>query len=185
MEYIVQEKFSIQQLCQSCKKQPCCTNFGSAFVFSNDLIKLKKIGKANKNYLKTEIIKDRLVTKLKKKTNSTHCVFWDENKGCSIYEHRPFDCKLFPFDIYLIEGEYHWIVYSCNPDSDWKWCEGHLELLEKDDGFNDIMENIETYSDLGWQKAIPDSAMPPYTKLRKVKWLPKGISEVKINKIPP
>ena len=185
MEYLIQEKFSFKKLCQNCKKQPCCTNFGSAFVFLNDLKKLKRVGKANENYLKAEIIRGRLVTKLKKKNNSMHCVFWDDEKTCcSIYENRPFDCKLFPFDIYLIDGEYHWIVYSCNPDSDWSWCEGHLEMLENDNGFNDLMENIEAYSDPTWQKALPDSAMQPYTKLRKVKWLPKGISEMEMNEVP-
>ena len=38
------------------------------------------------------------------------CPFY--NKGCSIYDIRPSDCRLFPFDIKHIEGEYYLIRYD-------------------------------------------------------------------------
>lgn len=40
------------------------------------------------------------------------CHFFQNNK-CTIYEHRPIDCRLFPFDFKDINGEY-WLVYYDN-----------------------------------------------------------------------
>lgn len=37
------------------------------------------------------------------------CIFFVNNK-CSIYENRPIDCRLFPFDFKEIDGEY-WLIY--------------------------------------------------------------------------
>lgn len=66
------------------------------------------------------------------------CIFFQNNQ-CSIYNERPLDCRLFPFDFREIDGEY-WLVYYdqiCNAvpkkESEIKLC-GHcmrplLELL--------------------------------------------------------
>ncbi|MBP3339106.1 MAG: YkgJ family cysteine cluster protein [Lachnospiraceae bacterium] len=57
----------------------------------------------------------------KKKTNNLYqmkrendddkkgCIFYVNNK-CSIYDYRPIDCRLFPFDFKEIDGEY-WLIY--------------------------------------------------------------------------
>lgn len=37
------------------------------------------------------------------------CIFFQNNK-CSIYENRPLDCRLFPFDFKEIDGDY-WVIY--------------------------------------------------------------------------
>jgi Fe-S-cluster containining protein len=34
--------------------------------------------------------------------NKLPCPYWDENKGCGIYEERPIDCRLYPFDLHKI-----------------------------------------------------------------------------------
>jgi Fe-S-cluster containining protein len=40
------------------------------------------------------------------------CYFYDSGR-CSIYEDRPLDCRLFPFDIVQAEdGNFYWIVYN-------------------------------------------------------------------------
>ena len=99
------------------------------------------------------------------------CIFWDEDKKmCSIYENRPFDCRAYPFDIHLINGKYHWIVYSCNSKSDWKWTEEYLEALENDKQFNEVMKKIEIFA--GHTKMILPQELEktPYTVLRKVKY---------------
>ena len=40
---------------------------------------------------------------------------------CAIYSARPFDCRIFPFDVIEHEGELHWIVYTnlCPVDFDY------------------------------------------------------------------
>jgi len=37
------------------------------------------------------------------------CIFFVNNQ-CSIYNNRPIDCRLFPFDFKEIDGEY-WLIY--------------------------------------------------------------------------
>lgn len=39
------------------------------------------------------------------------CFFYRDGK-CNIYSVRPFDCRIFPFDIREVAGELHWVVYT-------------------------------------------------------------------------
>jgi Fe-S-cluster containining protein len=167
---------SFKRLCDSCKHQGCCTNSSVPLVFPRDLNALKSIGKSGEEYLQLVTIKDKKVFALKKKNNSNVCVFWDEDKKmCSIYENRPFDCRAYPFDICLVDGKYHWIVYSCNPDSDWRWSENYLQTLEKDMELNEVFNNIEIFAN-NTELILPrESEKTPYTILREVKFKnPKG-----------
>lgn len=43
---------------------------------------------------------------------SKGCIFF-QNNGCTIYDNRPIDCRLFPFDFKEINGEY-WLIYYDN-----------------------------------------------------------------------
>ena len=82
---------------------------------------------------------------------------------------------MFPFDIVRIDAKYHWIVFTCNPESDWKWCESHLENLESDPGFSDIMHNIDAYSSFLLSKFNKGST-PNFTILREVRWKKQPIT---------
>lgn len=165
-------KISYEKLCNSCKHQSCCTNSVVPLVFSYDFEKLKSIGKSGSAFVKEIKVGGRSVNSIKKKENSNICVFWDEDKkGCSIYQDRPLDCKVYPFDIYLVDGKYHWILYSCNPDSNWEWTEEHLQSLEEDEQFNELMENIELYND--YSKVlmlVSKSQNIPFKVLREVRY---------------
>ena len=162
---------TFNKLCDSCTHQGCCTSFASPLVFSHDLKDLKNIGKGGEEFVKEIKINGRNVKTLKKKNNSSICVFWDENKGmCSIYKNRPFDCRAYPFDIYFIDGKYHWIVYSCNPESDWRWTEKYLQMLENDKQFKEVIENIDVYSDLTQINKLEKSKQYPFTVLREVRY---------------
>ncbi len=160
---------SFKELCGSCKHQGCCTSFASPLVFSRDLENLENIGKAGDEFLREITIRGQRVTTIRKKTNSNTCTFWDDDKHvCSIYENRPFDCRMYPFDIYMIDGKYTWIVYSCNPESKWQWSETHLKMLENDERFYEVMRNIEAFSDLSEIDVIMKGHNLPYTILREV-----------------
>lgn len=39
------------------------------------------------------------------------CIFYEKEK-CKIYNLRPFDCMIFPLDIYKIGLRYFWIIYD-------------------------------------------------------------------------
>lgn len=137
------------KLCQTCNHKGCCSDFASPLLFKNDLENLKQINKHTVEFVKSIQINGRKIHTLRKKEDTNNCVFWDsECKKCSIYKNRPFDCMLYPFDIHFINGKYHWIVYTCNPTSDWDWAEEHLKALESDARFRDVVENIIEFSDM-------------------------------------
>ena len=161
---------SFTKLCGSCQHQGCCTNSSVPLVFSEDLRALTSIGKSGKEYLQEVTIRDKIVPAVKKKNNSNVCIFWDEGKKmCSVYENRPFDCRAYPFDIMFIEGKYHWILYSCNPDSDWKWSEEYLKALEKDMELNNIFKDMAIFAS-NTELILPqESKKTPFTVLREVK----------------
>lgn len=140
------DSFSYKNLCSTCKKT-CCETVDCPPVFSTDLKRLEKIGKSSDEYLKTiKLADDKYLTQIKKKPNTNHCIFYDnEKKCCTIYEHRPLDCRMYPFDVEVINGEPWWIVYSCNPNSDWSWTEEHLQKFEQDPEFEELMQKIELY----------------------------------------
>ena len=183
------DKFTLKDLCDSCKNRPCCTSCDSPFLFSEDLVRLKKIKKSDDRYIDTIYVKEKSVKILKKKPNSSHCVMWDEKKNfCSIYENRPYDCRIFPFDIIKKNNQFFWIVFSCNDKSDWKWTEEHLQKLESDPQFAEIFANVEYYSSFFISK-FDDDSIPPFTILRKIRpindliTLPSGTGILKVDKM--
>ena len=137
------------KLCETCNHKGCCTDFASPLVFQNDLENLKQINKHTNEFVKDIQINGNKITTIRKQEGTNNCVFWNaEGKKCSIYKNRPFDCTLYPFDIHFINGKYHWIVYTCNPASDWSWTEEHLKALESDARFHDVISNIAEFSDM-------------------------------------
>ncbi len=61
----------------------------------------------NDNYLKS-------LYQLKRQENSNACYFYKNNK-CSIYDIRPIDCRIFPYDIKLEkDGNYYLVYYPTN-----------------------------------------------------------------------
>jgi len=160
-----------ENLCGNCSHKNCCTDSAVPLVFSEDLKKIKKKDPRYIIHIKTIEINGKPVNAIKKKDGSTECVFWDgQTGGCTIYDSRPIDCKLYPFDILHVNDSYHWIVYSCNKDSDWKWSEEHLKAFENDDGFNDLMKNLDIFSEHTNMVLPNESEKTPYTILRKVSW---------------
>ena len=157
-------------LCTSCKTQGCCTNSTVPLVFTSDLTDLKSINKDSADFLHDRNVNGTLIKAINKKPNSNECIFWDERKGCSIYKQRPFDCRAYPFDILKIDGKFHWIVYSCNPQSDWKWAEEYLQSLEQDKAFDEIMEKIEIFSGNTSLILPKESKKTPYMVLRQINY---------------
>lgn len=160
-----------ETLCGNCDHKNCCTNSAVPLVFAKDLEKIKKKFPQYTEYLKTVEISGGDVFAIKKKDNLSECVFWDESVGgCTIYESRPMDCRLYPFDILLVENSYHWIVYSCNENSDWTWSEKYLQTLEDDEGFDDLMNNIDLFSEHTVMVLPSEQEKTSYKVLRKVYW---------------
>lgn len=152
-------------LCEKCDHKSCCNDYVTPFLTSNEFLDIKNIKK--ENFAEEVLINNIKGYALKKKENSEQCIFWNNSEGCTIYQNRPFDCKLFPFDIYKINGQYIWVVYSCNEKADWKWSEQILEKLERDVITKDVIDHLDAFSDLGRLDASDKSYS--YIKLREVK----------------
>ncbi len=134
------------KLCDSCTSNSCCKGFAGANVMQTEYEKIKK-NIRNINFTKTISFNGVPTLVIKKKENSNECLFWDsEKERCSIYENRPFDCRLFPFDIHEIDGRYMWVINSCNPDSNWSWTESILESFENDPLFPELVKSLNSYS---------------------------------------
>ena len=158
-------------LCGRCKSHGCCTDSAVPLVFDSDLAELESIGKATTEFLHDRTVNGNIIKAINKKKNSTHCIFWDEKESkCSIYHQRPFDCRAYPFDILKINNTYHWIVYSCNPDSDWSWSEEYLRTLEHDRAFSEVMSKVEIFSGNTSLILPNESQKTPYVVLRKVNY---------------
>ena len=156
-------------LCGNCKSQGCCTDSAVPLVFDSDFAELQLIDKTSSKFLHDRNVNGNIIKAINKKKNSTECVFWIDNK-CSIYNQRPFDCRAYPFDIIKIGSEYHWIVYSCNPNSNWAWSEEYLQALENDRAFPEVMQKVDIFSGNTSIILPKESEKTPYVVLRKVRY---------------
>lgn len=123
----------ILKTCTDCKKEKnCCCGFNiiDLPILSNEeynlLINNLKLEK--KNFVQ---LKDGCYNLMAK---NGVCPFY-KNK-CTIYKYRPNDCKLFPFDIKLINNKYYLVLYKLA-------CYNQIDMLNED--VDDIVNSIKPY----------------------------------------
>lgn len=96
--------------CSNCKECPdCCSDFNR---MDNPVLSEKEVTEIEMIY--------NIHDFYEKKENGTYCIKTNEkghcifflNKGCAIYENRPDDCKLYPYDIIKKDGSYYLILYK-------------------------------------------------------------------------
>ena len=156
-----------KNLCSSCHAKTCCSDHLPPFVSTDEFEKIKSFTRRD-DFTTYRVINNKVKHIMKTKENSDECIFFDSEKGCTIYHERPFDCKIFPFDIYKINGDFTWIVYSCNPDSKWKWTESILESFEKEWLTPKTIEELEYFTN---NERLDQSGKAfSYEILRKVKF---------------
>jgi hypothetical protein len=87
------KRFDWQRYCLPCKNWCCrCEN---PFASGAELKKLK-------------------IEKISSKEDGS-CVFLDRSNACVKYALRPFECRIFPFDILEIDGRLAWVVWENCP----------------------------------------------------------------------
>ena len=47
-------------------------------------------------------------------TNAPVCPYLDKNNLCGVHTLRPFDCRLFPFDLIKEGGKFYWVIWELN-----------------------------------------------------------------------
>lgn len=116
----------------------------SAFVTPRDLERIIAAGFDPNAVTEGKIFGGREIRVLKK--NSNGCIFLDENKRCSLYEGRPNDCFLFPFDILKIQGKYQWIIYDCRDEKQVSTSDMMVDFLEGTEEFKNLSKYIDEFS---------------------------------------
>lgn len=110
-------------LCKKCvnAKATCCSNLevDSPMILPNEAKEIAKATNLEIRYFAnfidfSEIYKDNSLKSLyqmKRQNKSNSCYFY-KNCKCSIYNIRPIDCRIFPYDIKLEkEGNYYLVYY--------------------------------------------------------------------------
>jgi len=122
-------KFNWLDFCIPCNSG-CCHNENP---FASD-IELKKLN----------------VKKINQKEDGS-CIFQNKSGNCTVYEERPFECRIFPLDIMEINNKLYWVI--------WDICSATEGI-----NYNNILENIETNFPKKWSlKYIQD-----YTEYHKL-----------------
>ena len=64
------------------------------------------------------------------------CVFWEEGKGCTVYEQRPTQCRTFPFWPEFIESKETWdtIIWCRGKDGGRRFERAEIEKLAGGEG---------------------------------------------------
>jgi Fe-S-cluster containining protein len=97
------------------------------------------------------------------------CAYFGQNNLCQIYDSRPVDCRMFPFDIDLSDDEYFWIIWEID-------CPIVREMSE--DESEEYLENFEKNiipkfkNELNKYSKFRDGDLTSkfsYRKLRKIK----------------
>lgn len=101
--------------CTSCGK--CCTGSGCVSLSENEAKDIAKYLELSfEKFLSLYCIKSMGKYLLKDLPGTDHCIFLKEKK-CSIYEHRPTQCKTFPYWPSIMRSKKNW-------DSEARHCEG-------------------------------------------------------------
>lgn len=99
--------------CNTCVgKFDCCCNCNKIdmpIVLPAEAQKIESISRRSIDYFAKKLTSNLYQMKRVDDKEENGCIFFINN-SCSIYENRPIDCRLFPFDFKEIDGEY-WLIY--------------------------------------------------------------------------
>ena len=140
--------------CSHCRKcSNCCKSFDKINppVLNLEEIKIIKdlvhennfYNKIDKNLYSLKIIDNK-------------CIFY-ENNQCTIYDKRPNDCKLYPFDIIKKDSKYYLILYKLD-------CLDYKEFVNNTNNIETIIGKISP-----WIKEFTD--IRNYTKMLKKQYI--------------
>lgn len=135
------------ETCSKCrKKKNCCSSFKSIDrpIVSDAEMQSIALLHGDRNFERTHNGTYQI------KTTGGVCNFFIEGK-CSIYDIRPYDCRLFPYDIKKIDGEYFLVLYKLDclknfvPADVDRIVEGLLPILDEyvDEKLNKKLSHFE------------------------------------------
>lgn len=146
--------------CERCSGHYCCGKVqiggvvAPAFLLKSDMLNIINLTGMKIEDFAIRHINHRIgETVYLVKYNDKGCIFLTPEGRCSIYNVRPIDCRLFPFDIKKKGNSYYWVLYqyrNCMPvehiQSNFEKIEPLLSLL---------LPDIENYATLESMESIP------------------------------
>ena len=104
------------QFCNTCVGRfNCCCNceeIDMPILLPSELTEIARLTKKNIDEFAKKLSEHLYQMKRTDDDEKKGCIFFINNK-CSVYDNRPIDCRLFPFDFKEIDGEY-WVIYYDN-----------------------------------------------------------------------
>ena len=137
--------FYAQGLRFSCIRCSACCRFDSGFVFlsEKDVSLLgTTLNMGYKEFIETYcrwVLSENRVFQLSLKEKSNYdCIFWVQDKNCSVYNARPQQCRAFPFWASIVSDESSWeMTAKCCPGMD----KGSLNSVDSIEKWLAIREN--------------------------------------------
>lgn len=112
----------LKEYCAACKAK-CCKN--------------------EKPYASKEELAELGVAEISQKEDG-YCIFLKRNR-CSVYDKRPFECRIFPFNTEKRNGKIVWVLYSTCPAAKHLDAEKFIDNLEKELSDKFSLEYIKDY----------------------------------------
>lgn len=135
--------------CTKCSKtNNCCCNFEKIDrpIISQE--EKKKIELCYDNNDDKELFQKLTNECFNITTINNNCIFYDGN--CKIYNSRPYDCRLYPYDIKKINGKFFLVIYKLDCIQ-YKNFLGNVDyLIEK------IKPFINTFTDMHYNSKLND-----------------------------
>ena len=139
--------------CTNCNSEiVCCSYFdkiNAPVLNKEELQRIKEFIKSDEFY---NIMGDNLFSL---KLDGNNCVFYQNDK-CLIYDIRPIDCRLYPFDIIKIENKFYLILYLLS-------CIDYKHFYNESLKINPLIDNV-----IPWIKRFTDEQN--YTKMKTKKY---------------
>lgn len=115
--------------CHNCSGSKCCGNIKHGgtieppFLTSFDVAQIGQFTGLHPDVYSETVTNPHTGNEVRflKTTSREGCHFLNEGR-CSIHDHRPIDCRLFPLDLRMVEGALTWVIYNYH----------HCELTERD-----------------------------------------------------
>ena len=115
--------------CQRCQTKHCCTKLGvdgpigRAVLTPSEKIRIEReTGLRAEDFSEPAMDTGSQCSVIVARPDG-RCRFLNGEKMCAIYQWRPADCRLFPFEIAMIDGDYYWVVCDAFCDlksGDWE-----------------------------------------------------------------
>ncbi len=112
----------------------CCTSFNK---INAPVLNMEEMFEIKENTYRDDFYESVDNNLFLLKTKDNHCIFYKDGK-CDIYDCRPVDCRLFPFDIIKKDYNYYLVLYLLD-------CMDSEKLIEEAGNIDELVDSIKPW----------------------------------------